>query len=132
MGNSLPVKAIISHNIKKYRKLNNMTQAHLAELADVSNTYIANIECSQTWLSDKTLEKIAAALHVEAYMLFIPEDGGGKAQATPVEWQETISYLARRQEELCRYIQGFFSETFMHISQGIPRPADLQASGSRD
>lgn len=26
----------------------------LAEAADVSNTYIANIECGQTWVSDKT------------------------------------------------------------------------------
>ena len=62
------IRRVIAKNVKKYRKLNNMTQEVLAETAEVSNTYIANIECGQTWISDKTLEKIASALHIEVYL----------------------------------------------------------------
>ena len=67
------IRNIIAKNVRKYRKLNLLTQEELAEAAEVSNTYIANIECGQTWISDKTLEKIANALHLEEYLLFIPE-----------------------------------------------------------
>lgn len=46
----------------------------LSELADISNTYIANIECGKSWVSDSTLEKISAALGVSAHELFIPDE----------------------------------------------------------
>ena len=73
MNDKPQIRNIIAKNVKKYRKMNFLTQEELAEAADVSNTYIANIECGQTWISDKTLEKIAHALHLEEYLLFIPE-----------------------------------------------------------
>ena len=69
MNNKPHIRNVIAGNVKKYRKLRQLTQENLAELADVSNTYIANIECGQTWISDKTLEKIAAALHIEGRTL---------------------------------------------------------------
>ena len=59
------IRNVVAQNVRKYRKLEGLTQEQLAEAADVSNTYIANIECGQTWVSDKTLEKVAAALRVE-------------------------------------------------------------------
>ena len=64
MNDKPQIRNIIAKNVKKYRKMNFLTQEELAEAADVSNTYIANIECGQTWISDKTLEKIANALHL--------------------------------------------------------------------
>ena len=74
MNKKTHIRNVIAGNVKKYRKLRQLTQENLAELADVSNTYIANIECGQTWISDKTVEKIATALHIEEYMLFIPDE----------------------------------------------------------
>lgn len=56
------IRAVVAQNVRKYRKQAGLTQEKLAELADISNTYIANIECGKTWISDKTLEKISAAL----------------------------------------------------------------------
>lgn len=48
MNDKPQIRNIIAKNVKKYRKMNFLTQEELAEAADVSNTYIANIECGQT------------------------------------------------------------------------------------
>lgn len=116
MGEKTQIRSVIAQNVKKYRKLNNLTQETLAELADVSNTYIANIECGQTWLSDKTLEKIAQALNIEIYLLFIPENNTDADSNHVLKQQELIAYLGNRQKELNSYVKNFFSETFSHIT----------------
>ena len=109
------VRSVIAQNVRKYRKLEGLTQEQLAEAADVSNTYIANIECGQTWVSDKTLEKVAAALRVEIYLLFISEKPEQNAKDASVKSRENISYLKKRQNQLNNYVKAFFSETFEHI-----------------
>lgn len=114
MEENLHIRNVIAQNVKKYRKLNNLTQEALAEAANISNTYIANIECGQTWISDKTLEKIAYALHTEIYLLFIPEniDNVGELDEKRAK---VISYLKNRENELVSYIKDFFSETFSQV-----------------
>ena len=109
------IRNVVAQNVRKYRKLEGLTQEQLAEAADVSNTYIANIECGQTWVSDKTLEKVAAALRVEIYLLFISEKSEQNAKDTFVKCRENISYLKKRQNQLNNYVKAFFSETFEHI-----------------
>ncbi|MBQ1627884.1 MAG: helix-turn-helix transcriptional regulator, partial [Treponema sp.] len=80
---------------------------------EVSNTYIANIECGQTWISDKTLEKIANALHLEEYLLFIPETE--ISSNTIDDRQKMIEYLKSREKEIGDYVKEFFSATFDKI-----------------
>lgn len=73
----------------------------------------ANIECGQTWISDKTLEKIANALHLEEYLLFIPET---EISSNLIEnRQKMIAYLKSREKELGDYVKNFFSATFDKI-----------------
>lgn len=113
MNDKPQIRNIIAKNVKKYRKMNFLTQEELAEAADVSNTYIANIECGQTWISDKTLEKIANALHLEEYLLFIPET---EISSNLIEnRQRMIEYLKSREKELGDYVKNFFSTTFEKI-----------------
>ena len=113
MNDKPQIRNIIAKNVKKYRKMNLLTQEELAEAADVSNTYIANIECGQTWISDKTLEKIANALHLEEYLLFIPET---EISSNLIEnRQKMIEYLKSREKELGDYVKNFFSATFDKI-----------------
>ena len=112
MDSKPKIRNVIAKNVKKYRKLNNMTQESLAEAAEVSNTYIANIECGQTWVSDKTLEKIAAALHIEIYLLFVFENDDNADVSKKIDM---ISYLNERQSEFGKYAKHFFSETFEFI-----------------
>ena len=109
------IRSVIAKNVKKYRKLNNLTQEVLAELAEVSNTYIANIECGQTWISDKTLEKIASALRIDEYLLFIPEETDSANLKTVEKRQELIEYLSKRQSELNNYVKTFF-QILLNIS----------------
>ncbi len=108
------IRTIVAKNIKRYRKMNNLTQEALAEASGVSNTYIANIECGQTWISDKTLEKIAFALHLDAYLFFIPEELESES-ADIKKQQEIISYLQERKSTLTNHIKDFFTETFDYI-----------------
>ncbi len=68
------VRDIVAANIRRLRKERGMTQAQLAEMTDLSNTYIANIECGKTWISDRTLERLAAALEAEFHVFFSSEN----------------------------------------------------------
>ena len=108
------IRTVIAGNVKKYRKLRQLTQEALAEAADVSNTYIANIECGQTWISDKTLEKIATALHVDAYLLFIPEKDSTDSDVIRKR-QKMIEFLKARENELNTYVSDFFFFFFEKI-----------------
>ncbi len=62
----------LSLNLKKYRKQKNWSQFELAEKAGISEQTINSIEGLRLWPSDKSLAKIANALDVEMYKLFIP------------------------------------------------------------
>ena len=115
MEENFSIRKIVAKNVKKYRKLNNLTQENLAEAANISNTYVANIECGQTWVSDKTLEKIAVALHIDIYLLFLPDLPEKNEESSVYKREEIISYLNKREKELGTYIKNFFSETFSHI-----------------
>ncbi len=108
------IRTVIAKNVKKYRKMRQLTQEALAEAADVSNTYIANIECGQTWISDKTLEKISTALRVDEYLLFVPDEDTVNSD-TIKKRQKMIEILKIRENELNAYVSDFFSETFEKI-----------------
>ena len=63
----------LSQNIKKYRK-GKYTQEQLAEKIGVSTQNINDIEGKRRWPRESTLIKIADALEIEVYQLFIPND----------------------------------------------------------
>jgi len=62
-------------NLKKFRKIEGISQAKLAKLCDTDLSYIGQIEMGKRFPSIKLIEKIAAALNVEAYRLFMDEAG---------------------------------------------------------
>ncbi|MCI6816641.1 MAG: helix-turn-helix domain-containing protein [Treponema porcinum] len=72
----------LSRNIKFYRK-GKFTQETLAEKIGVSVQNINNVEGMRRFPRTENLVKIAAALEVEVYQLFIPQD------KTPVIIEET-------------------------------------------
>lgn len=63
---------VIRKNIKKYRKLKNMTQAELAEKVDLSHDYIRQIESEKVanTFSVQTIYDISVALEVGIELLF--------------------------------------------------------------
>ena len=63
---------VIRKNIKKYRLMKNMTQAQLAEKADLTHDYIRQIESDKVanTFSVQTLYDISLALDIELKLLF--------------------------------------------------------------
>ena len=66
------LKSVFSDNIKKYRS-GKFTQESLAETIGVSAQNINDIEGKRRFPRTDTLVKIANALDVEVYQLFIPQ-----------------------------------------------------------
>ena len=67
------LKAVLSANIKKYRE-GRFTQETLAEKLGVSSQNINDIEGRRRFPRTDTLVKIAEALDVEVYQLFMPRN----------------------------------------------------------
>jgi transcriptional regulator with XRE-family HTH domain len=64
------LRDILANNLKENRKKCGISQSKLAEKAGISTQYIAMIELSRQFPTPETLERIAAALNIEAYELF--------------------------------------------------------------
>lgn len=67
----IELREILSSNIKFYRKRLFLTQEKLAEKTGLSTQTINDIEGCRTWVSDKSLIKIAEALHISPADLLI-------------------------------------------------------------
>jgi transcriptional regulator with XRE-family HTH domain len=57
-------------NLKKFRKIEGISQAKLAVLCDTDLSYIGQIEMGKRFPSIKLIEKIASVLDIEAYRFF--------------------------------------------------------------
>jgi transcriptional regulator with XRE-family HTH domain len=58
-------------NVKKYRKEKHLSQEKLAEMSGLHRTYISAIECYRRSISLENIQRIADALEIEVYRLFI-------------------------------------------------------------
>jgi len=67
-------KELLSLNIKILRKKWGFSQERLAEDASLSAQTISDIEGCRTWVSDKTLERLAEVLNVDIFQFFLPPD----------------------------------------------------------
>ena len=67
------LRSIFSSNIKKYRRLKNLTQMALAEKADISVSYLCALEAGDKWGTPETIVKITASLNISPHQLFLPE-----------------------------------------------------------
>lgn len=68
----IDIYAVVRKNIKKYRIEKNITQAELAEKADLTHDYIRQIELNKVanTFSVQTLYDISVALDIEIGKLF--------------------------------------------------------------
>jgi transcriptional regulator with XRE-family HTH domain len=68
-------------NLKKFRKKKGISQMALAELSGTSGNYIGQIEMGRRIPSFEKIEKIASALRIASYQLFIEETGEDNIEA---------------------------------------------------
>ncbi|MCL2094111.1 MAG: helix-turn-helix transcriptional regulator [Treponema sp.] len=65
------IRDILAYNLKQNRKKCGISQAKLAEKANITTQYIAMIEVSRKFPSPEMLDRIAKALNIESYELFM-------------------------------------------------------------
>lgn len=68
------VRNILARKIKILRNQKQYSQAQLSELADVSIPFLSAIERGTKWPYPETLAKIAVALDVQIYELFLEDE----------------------------------------------------------
>ena len=64
---------VFANNVKKYRTLNGLSQEAFAEKAGLHRTYISALECEKRSIALDNVQKIADALDVETYLLFVED-----------------------------------------------------------
>lgn len=89
------LRGILSANIKVYRKRFSFTQEKLAEETGLSAQTINDIEGCRTWVSDKSLIKIAEALCVTPADLLIEQE-----KKDPSSFTMTFSDLYKFKKQL--------------------------------
>jgi transcriptional regulator with XRE-family HTH domain len=70
-GKNEDLRKILSKNIKIQREIQGISQEKLAEITGISINMIKDIEGCRTWVSDKTLIKLASALKTDTFRLFM-------------------------------------------------------------
>ena len=84
-------------NIKRLRLQKNLSQETLAEKADISPSFLSDIENGKKWGSFETLVSLANALEVEPYELLLPP-------------QTNISYDTKRTKDLMNRLRKNLGE----------------------
>jgi len=117
VGKIRDLRRILSENIRKNRTALHISQAKLAEAADISVSHMLDIEYCKTWVSEKTLSKIAQALNMEAYELLIPENAekkeksGGQNRAL----QQTAGLIKAKRKLLRKNIDETMDDLILEI-----------------
>ena len=64
---------MFSSNLKYYRNRMGISQEQFADKAGLHRTYISAIECYRRSISLENIQRIADALEIETYKLFLEE-----------------------------------------------------------
>lgn len=65
------IKVLFGSNVREFRRSNGISQEKLAELSGLHRTYISDVERGSRSISLDNIKKIANALEVEIFRLFI-------------------------------------------------------------
>jgi transcriptional regulator with XRE-family HTH domain len=68
------LRAIFGKNVRVYRNRRSWSQADLAEYANISINFLGDIERGKKWPHPETLTKLADALEIRVFELFMEED----------------------------------------------------------
>ena len=69
----MDILKVFGTNLRFYRERMNISLEKFAELSELHRTYISDIERFQRSISLKNVQKIANALNIETYKLFIEQ-----------------------------------------------------------
>jgi len=69
----MDIVKVFANNVKKYRMERGLSQEAFAEKAGLHRTYISAIEREKRSIALENVQKIADALNIDTYLLFIDE-----------------------------------------------------------
>jgi transcriptional regulator with XRE-family HTH domain len=103
----MDLRAVFIQNLKFYRKIRRISQMKLADLCDSSTSYIGQIEIGNKFPSIDMIDRMAKALNIRPYLLFMDEAGAGASleplPPRPYSMPETV------REELVRELTSAMS-----------------------
>ena len=67
----MDIVKVFGTNLKKYRTQKGISQEKFAEKCGLHRTYISDIECFKRSISLENIQRIADALDIETYKLFV-------------------------------------------------------------
>lgn len=67
----MDIVKVFGTNLKKYRIQKGLSQEKFAEKCGLHRTYISDIECFRRSISLENIQRIADALEIETYLLFV-------------------------------------------------------------
>ncbi len=70
----MDIVKVFGNNLKKYRVAIGLSQEAFADKCGMHRTYISAIECCRRSISLENIQRIADALQIETYKLFVEED----------------------------------------------------------
>ena len=101
-------KELLALNIKVLRKKYHFSQEKLAEATNLSAQSISDIEGCRTWVSDKTLEKLAKALNVNIFQLFMPPDGDIEAASETLLYNRLMKLRTAMKKDIDTRLDQFY------------------------
>lgn len=69
----MDVVRVFGANVKKYRTQTGLSQEAFAEKCGLHRTYISAVECYRRSISLENIQRIADALGIETYKLFLED-----------------------------------------------------------
>lgn len=81
-GDNMDIIKVFSSNLKKYRILLGMSQESFAERSGLHRTYISAVERGKRSISLDNIQKIADALGIETYLLFLESENTAEREGS--------------------------------------------------
>lgn len=69
---------VFGTNLKRYRRELGLSQEQLAEKSGLHRTYISDIERFQRSIALENIQRIANALGIDTYLLFVDNENNGE------------------------------------------------------
>jgi len=108
------IRKILAQNIKKRREILGLSQEKLAEATNLSVQTINTIEGCRMWVSDKTISRLAEALKIEVFQLFVPCDADNLEIG-----KSFVSVLFELRQKILNNIESFSAHIDLDFNEAL-------------
>jgi len=110
------LRTVLAANIKKYRNRRGWNQLLLSEKIDISANYLSAVETGKGWVTPLTLVKLAKALEIEVFELFMPV-----IPASSTENEVEFKKIRRFAKDLTLVLDASTSEALNAIKNNVAK-----------